>query len=102
MIYKKVKETETTRPLPIGHVLHWGNDHTEAVSFTCKCGQREVYVQSPPHTILFDEEDKLTVEGSCGQAATEYRPQNWCHFQMTDGEITMYNDAKCPGIGDIK
>ena len=72
----------------------------QGVCFWCPCGEREVYVSSPPHTITFDEEGVLTLDGSCGYHATDVHPANWCHFWLKDGEAKMVSDAKCPGSSD--
>ncbi len=92
------------RPLIDTHVvLCWEND---AVIFACPCGGREVYVTSPPHTITFSEDGKLTLDGSVGSkegwkmvrgVGIDDLPKNWCHFWLKDGEPEMCDDAKCPG-----
>ena len=63
------------------------------------CGERTVYIASPPHGIAFGPYGELTLSGSVGYKAQEKlkRQQNWCHFDMTGGTATMYPDAECPG-----
>ena len=84
-----------------GGVLHWKPGDGEAVQFRCPCGERLVYVTSPPHTITFREDGMLaSLGGSCGTHAEDTaggRPANWCHFTITDGVAAMHSDAKCPG-----
>ena len=77
---------------PSGHV-------EEAVEFWCPCGERRVYVTSPPHTIEFAEDGTLaSLGGSCGYRERKGRPDNWCHFTIADGRVeTMHGDSKCPG-----
>ena len=74
-------------------VLQWQN----GIHFRCPCGQRRVYVTEPPHEIKFDAEGLLTITGSCGYAATDEHPANWCHFFIKGGEPEMCGDAQCPG-----
>ena len=86
-----------------GGVLHWQPGDDEAVQFRCPCGERLVYVTSPPHTITFREDGLLaSLGGSCGYKANpkKGRPANWCHFTITDGVAAMHSDAKCPGQGN--
>ena len=55
---------------------------------------------SPPHKkIEFDADDRLTIEASCGYHGRPDlgRPDNWCHFFMTNGVVKMCGDSKCPG-----
>ena len=91
-------------------MLAWGSDPGEIV-FLCPCGGREVYVTCPPHEATFDDDGRLTLNGSCGSrpvsAPHDFRivhgkvhrnlPANWCHFWMKDGETEMVSDARCPG-----
>ena len=72
----------------------------KGVVFRCPCDYRQVYVASPPHTIKFDPiTRKLTLDGSCGYRANQAanRPQNWCHFSISDGAFVMHGDSQCPG-----
>ena len=79
----------------IGPVVAWD----ACVLFNCPCGERQVYVTSPPHIITFDEEDILTLDGSCGYRKNEAlnRKANWCHFFLKNGYIEMCSDVECPG-----
>ena len=97
-IYKRTDDPDAghERPLAQGEVLVWKGIY-KGVSFICPCGEREVAVCEPPHTIEFDGNGILTIEGSCGYRARTGRPSNWCHFDLTDGKITMYGDSRCPG-----
>ena len=86
--------------LPKGqrNVLSW----EDAAHFRCPCDERTVNVQSPPHSISFDDEGLLTLDGSCGSKVNEAlgRPtKNWCHFWIKAGVPEMCEDAKCPGNG---
>ena len=69
------------------------------ILFHCPCGEWIVFVKSPPHGIVFDDDGILSLEGSVGFKGDESRalPQNWCHFDITDGKAEMYSDAQCPG-----
>ncbi len=79
-------------------VLHWKEKDCEAVQFRCPCFGRLVYVTAPPHNIQFADDGVLaSLGGSCGYHATSGRPQNWCHFTITDGAAEMHGDAQCPG-----
>ena len=84
-------------------VVHWTEPDAEAVQFRCPCGERLVYVRSPPHTITFDDRGRMTLDGSCGshergkEGVRGYRPPNWCHFWIADGRPVMVDDAQCPG-----
>ena len=71
----------------------------DGVVFKCPCGERQVYVASPPHTITFDEGGLLTLDGSVGSHADDSRGRgkNWCHFHIKGGEAKMCEDAQCPG-----
>ena len=101
VIYRRTHnaEEEFDRPLKPGQVVDWtGGERHKAVIFGCPCGEREVYVTSPPHSrIDFDAEGRLTIEASCGYRAKGDRPQNWCHFFMTRGRVEMCGDSQCPG-----
>ena len=78
-------------------------DWQNGIVFLCPCDDRRVYITSPPHSISFDAGGVLTLEPSCGYLESKRedgaisRPQNWCHFWMTDGQPEMCSDAKCPG-----
>ena len=92
--YRRAPSNEMERPLTeAGPVLAWDG----AVIFLCPCGAREVYVTSPPHTIEFDDEGRLTLNGSVGSREREDLPANWCHFWMKGGAAEMCDDAQCPG-----
>ena len=55
------------RPLKPGEVLDWINEKNCAVVFGCPCGEREVYVTKPPHSVIeFDADGLLTIKASCG------------------------------------
>ena len=72
----------------------------QAAQFRCPCGERLVYVTSPPHEIEFYDNGVLaSLGGSCGyyENVERKRPGNWCHFTITDGRAKMHDDAKCPG-----
>ena len=84
-------------------VLYWSEPAGEAVQLRCPCSKRLVYVTSPPHKITFRDDGVLaSLGGSCGYRADTAggRPQNWCHFTITDGVAAMHSDAKCPGVCD--
>ena len=81
--YRRAPTTDMERPLAEpGPVLAWD----QAVIFLCPCGEREIYITSPPHEIEFDEEGRLTLNGSVGSREKGDRPANWCHFRMRNGE----------------
>lgn len=86
-------------------VLHWIETAGEAVQFRCPCGERLVYVTSPPHTISFLDDGVLaSLGGSCGYKADTAggSPANWCHFTITDGVAAMHSDSKCPGARGVE
>ena len=92
------KTDQSPRSLTPGWVWHWDEgERGAACQFRCPCGERSVYVTSPPHGISFDTEGLLTLKGSVGYAARDSHPENWCHFKMEAGVATMYGDAQCPG-----
>ena len=92
--YRKAPSTEMARPLSEpGVVLAWDT----AVIFLCPCGEREVYCTSPPHGIQWDEQGRLTLEGSVGSRPKGDKPGNWCHFYLMAGKVEMCGDAQCPG-----
>ena len=100
--YRLDREQSAKKQRPLrtpGPVLYWETDAGKAVIFSCPCGEREVYVCSPPHEIAFDEAGRLTIKASCGyrERPNLGRPANWCHFQMTAGKVEMYDDSRCPG-----
>ncbi|MCY3730057.1 MAG: hypothetical protein OXF98_01840 [Rhodospirillaceae bacterium] len=86
-------------PVPAGTQLEPGQvlyePHT--VYFRCPCNGREICVSSPPHGISFSEDGLLSLKGSVGYRARGDRPENWCHFDVSDGVMSMYGDALCPG-----
>jgi len=103
MTYLKVERPEET-PHSIsdpksGAVLFWNQAERRAILFRCPCGDRAVYVVEPPHGIQFDDQGRLTIEGSCGYKArpSKGRPANWCHFFIRGGEYEMCSDTQCPG-----
>ena len=101
-VYRRHPSPDMERPLRMpGLVLHWVDKmHGQAVIFSCPCGEREVYVtEQTGHKISFDEDERLSILGSCGYRAKPDlgRPDNWCHFFMTHGEVEMCGDAQCPG-----
>ena len=84
-------------------VLIWENDGvgTEA-HFRCPCGQRSVYVTSPPHTVTVDDDGLVTLDGSVGMRRDDARGDgvaNWCHFWLKSGIPEMCGDSRCPGRG---
>lgn len=98
VFYHKVEDGR----LPAEHtrgVLHWQETTREAVQFRCPCGERLVYVTSPPHSIRFSKDGRLmSLGGSVGYTARKERPENWCHFTIKDGLVEqMHGDSKCPG-----
>lgn len=100
MTYRRAPSTAMERPLSeIGPVLAWDEKHGAAVIFRCPCGEREVYVKSPPHTITFDEDGRLTLDGSVASTGHSERSRDIgrCHFHMKSGEAEMCGDASCPG-----
>ena len=72
---------------------------SDGVVFRCPCDGRQVYIASPPHEIAFDEDGRLTLNGSCGYKARPSLdlPANWCHFWIKGGTPEMCDDALCPG-----
>ena len=101
IVYRRVP-TSKTEPCPkeVGPVLHFPWAPTKAVEFLCPCGERVVHVTQPPFTVSFHgDDDRLTLDGSCGYRPDPElgRPENWCHFQVVNGEVSFYADAQCPG-----
>lgn len=97
-LYRKAKSLELLAKSR--EVFHWDGPDGEAVQFRCPCGERLVYVKSPPHTIEFWDDGILaSLGGSCGYRvqSEKNRPANWCHFTITDGIPTIHGDARCPG-----
>ena len=84
-----------------GTILHYGPREVlvfgAGVYFHCPCGERRIFVASPPHTITFDDGGVLTLDPSCGYAKTTEHPANWCHFWLKAGVAEMVADAQCPG-----
>ena len=101
-LYRKA-QGKTLRRGTSKRVLYWTEEHGEAAQFNCPCGERLVYVTSPPHKIEFDNDGVLvSLGGSCGYTPKPKmkppRPENWCHFTIKDGVVeTMHSDSKCPG-----
>lgn len=96
--YRRIEDAEALKVVGSGAVVEW----SRGVVFRCPCDERHVYVTSPPHEISFREDGVLASLGvSCGYNAREGRPQNWCHFTITDGVAKMHNDSKCPGVMGI-
>ena len=98
MTYRRVPTSKTEPEVKeIGPVLHF--PWASAVEFRCPCGERVVYVTEPPHKIEFDDDERLTLDGSCGSREQPHlgQPANWCHFFIKGGEVEMCGDAKCPG-----
>ena len=80
------------RPLKPGEVMDAKDDKGCAVVFGCLCGEREVYVVSPPHhAIRFSDDGLLTIEPSI------LSPKHGCHFFMRKGHVEMCGDSTCPG-----
>ena len=98
IVYRKGTEAELGA---LGKVSAAVVPFQQGVIFRCPCGERDIYVAQPPHTITFDEQDRLTLVGSVGSHEHPNhdppRPQNWCHFHLKDGAAKMCADAKCPG-----
>lgn len=98
VVYKRVP-TGKTEPCPkeVGPVLWF--PHIPSIEFLCPCGERVVYVTSPPHTIEFSEDELLTLDGSVGSRERPDlgRPPNWCHFFVRNGVPDICGDALCPG-----
>lgn len=97
-VYRRAPSNAMERPLTeAGPVLAW-DDYGKggAVIFLCPCGDREVYVTSPPHSIEFDDDGRLTLDGSVGGSG-RWRGENLCHFLLKAGEVEICGDAKCPG-----
>ena len=96
-VKKKVKAEQINEEFERtpGTVVPW----QKGVIFKCPCGERQVYIASPPHTIEFDEEGILTVTASIGSKPDPSRDRkpNWCHFHIKGGVPEMCGDAKCPG-----
>ena len=94
MTYRIADESELGKAA--GAVVKWD----AGVIFRCPCSERQVYVASPPHTISWDVDSELNLDGSVGSRAQGYspaRPANWCHFFIKNGEAEMCADAQCPG-----
>ena len=93
MKYRRGTEEELDRGERVA--VPWGN----GIVFPCLCGERTVHVASPPHKITFDDDEVLTLDGSCGYKERKNlgREKNWCHFFLKNGEIEMCSDSKCPG-----
>lgn len=101
MTYRRVPTGRQEKSVKeIGPVLHfpWANGEVE---FRCPCGVRTVFVTPGKHGISFDEDERLTVDGSI--AITENGQKmygvGYCHFHIKDGEVEMCGDSKCPGAG---
>ena len=80
-----------------GPVLFWEESTGKACVFCCPCGEREVYVTSPPHSkIEFDADGLLTIEASIARKRrTDDTPA--CHFWIKNGEVEMCADSTCSG-----
>lgn len=72
-------------------------DGGTGIHFRCPCGERRVYVTSPPHHYEFADDGALTIAESCGYHANDRHPANWCHFLIKAGEPEMCKGAQCPG-----
>ena len=92
--YKKAEENKDGT-LYSGQVIPWAN----GVVFKCPCVERDVYVASPPHEISFDNEGRLTLDGSVGsrEDKSRNRATNWCHFWIKNGIAKIAEDSQCPG-----
>ena len=90
--YEKAPVKKLGQP---GAVVPW----KDGVIFRCPCGERQVYVASPPHAITFADDGRLTLDGSVGSRAdaSRGRPANWCHFHVKNGDVTMCEGSACPG-----
>ena len=99
MAYRRHHSEDMSRPIATpGPVLFWESDQGSAIVFSCPCGEREVYVKSPPHGIAFDAEERLTIHGSVASTGHSHRSRDIgrCHFHIADGEASMCDDATCP------
>ena len=100
MLYRRVPTSQTEpSPKDVGPVLHF--PWVGSVEFRCPCGEQVIYVTQPPHGIIFDEDGRLTLDGSCGSHEQPHlvppQPANWCHFFVEGGKAKMCDDAQCPG-----
>jgi len=75
---------------------HEGEVYGPGCMFWCPCLERRVVVRTPRHTIAFDQDRRLTLDGSVGGSG-RWKGDNLCHFWMKGGEVEMCDDAKCPG-----
>ena len=91
--YRKGEDDEGR--IPEGIAVPW----SDGVVFKCPCGERDVYVASPPHEITWGEGGTLTLKGSVGSREDKGRSRapNWCHFFIKGGDVEMCDDAQCPG-----
>ena len=98
LIYRKGTESQLGY---IGQVSGAVVPIKKGVLFRCPCGDLDFYVAPSTHTITFDEQNKLTLDGSVGSHKHPDHdpplPQNWCHFHIKDGAAVMTADAQCPG-----
>lgn len=88
---------DTGQILAPGEVVGVGG--SPGIAFKCPCGERTVHVTEPPHTITYDDDGLLTLDGSVGSREDPHRgrPKLWCHFWIKAGEATMAGDTQCPG-----
>ena len=93
--YRKGEDDEGR--IPEGIAVPWQG----GIVFKCPCGERDVYVASPPHEITWDDDGALTLNGSVGSHEDKARGRdaNWCHFFIKGGAVDMCSDAQCPGGG---
>ena len=93
MVWYYLSEINDDHTVDPGQIVVWQDGYV----FQCPCNLRSVYVACPPHEPEFDEDGGLiTLGGSCGWKKAGTLPKNWCHFSITDGEVVIHDDAKCP------
>ena len=83
MRYHKVEDRELIGKEE-GAAMLW----RDGVILYCPCGERTVYVASPPHTeISFGDGGLLTIAPSIGYKKQEKlkREKNWCHLFIKNG-----------------
>ena len=88
----------------LGEVVNWQvRPGVVGVAMRCPCGERLMAASPEKHVIEFDGAGLLTLDPSCGYAADNEHPENWCHFWLKGGQVKMVSDAKCPGgTGEVQ
>ena len=94
-----LREDEPRKLIPRPAVQHPSNDgeYNVGYCFWCPCGERIVAIACPPHRVTVNVDGSVTINGSCGYHADHKRPQNWCHFTITNGRFEIHGDSQCPG-----